>query len=259
MKYLFLAVPPFCGSTTLHNYLSECKEVISLTSKYSKSGIMEGQHIWRDLHEPFIPDSNLMFVDSLNKDVYSDPARFDWNLIQDAFEENWAISKKEGSIKLQKSALDVFRVPMMQKHFNAKWIIMTRNPYALAEGIIERSINNQCIIFDNILKHVIELLYIQKDNKEFLKDDAYTMTYEDWIANTDTHIVGLKAFLPELSDLTFTGHILVKNKIISSLVNDNDSKIEKLKTIPTAIDRANKYFAKHQDILNYWGYTAPFI
>ena len=48
MRYLFGAVPPYSGSTVLHNYLSKCTAVAGLTNEFrettgvSETGITEG-------------------------------------------------------------------------------------------------------------------------------------------------------------------------------------------------------------------------
>ena len=145
----------------------------------------------------------------------------------------------------------------MQNVFDAKWVIMTKNPYAVVQSTIETYLRgniNPSNKAEDIAKHVINTYYVQKKNRELLADNAYVMTYENFTANPEAHVSGIKVWMPELHDVSFSGACLVKDKECHGLVNNNDERISTLKTIPNAINKFNAYFEKHVDILNYWGY-----
>ena len=104
--------------------------------------------------------------------------------------------------------------------------------------------------------HITNTYRIQKENQAFLGDKAYTMTFEDFVANTDKHIAGLKAWMPELDDLTFTGPCRVKQEMVNGLTNNNADRVALLKTIPGAVEKFETLFAPNREIIEAWGYSA---
>ena len=170
---------------------------------------------------------------------------------------NWEQAKPDALIRLQKTPNDTYRIPMMQPYFNAKWIIMVRNPYAWLESTIEKFLKrnvNPSDQAEEIATHIIRTYEIQKENQAFLGDKAYTMTFEDFVANEDKHTEGLKLWMPELSDLTFKGECRVKDKTVYGLTNNNAERIALLRTIPGALDKFNTLFKPHEAVINSWGY-----
>lgn len=260
MSYLFLAVPAFCGSTVLHNYLAKCEAVRPLIhGSVENIGIIEGHSVYhRDTNTTSPIPHELLMVSSMYEAIYK--TSIDHRKIKKYWDLNWNSSPKtNATINLQKQPSDIFSVQQIQEVFqDLKWILMVKNPYVLAEGIIERFLTqatNPVEHIDKIVYHVIRCLYLQAENRAFLGDKCYSMTYEDFIDNEDLHTEALKKFIPELIDLSFKGEVNVKHKIMPGLVNTNEERITKLKMMPGAITRLNKYFVQHESIINSWGYA----
>jgi ssRNA-specific RNase YbeY (16S rRNA maturation enzyme) len=263
MTYLFLAVPPYSGSTVLHNYIAKCSNVVTLTDEVREKsnrpiGIIEGnaatgaRRFYGDIAIQGIRITPGAFIEPIQ-----DPSGYDWTKIKEFLDANWEAHNPNASVRLQKTPNDTYRVQMMQQYFDAKWIIMVRNPYAWLESTIEKFLKryiNPSDKAEELATHIINTYAIQKYNKEFLGDNGYTMTLEDFVANEDKHTEALKLWMPELSDLTFKGECLVKSDTVYGLSNNNDEHIELLHTIPGAIDKFNTLFRPHEEILNYWGY-----
>jgi len=264
MTYLFLAVPPYSGSTALHNYIAKCANVAPLTDELRKanslleSGIIEGnavtaaRNMYGDIGVNGVRVTPGAFIPAIQN-----PVNYDWNGIKEFLDANWENNNPNLPIRLQKTPNDTYRIKMMQPYFDAKWIVMVREPYSWLQSTIEKFLKrgiNPSDKADELAIHIISTYTIQKENKEFLGDNAYTMSYEDFVANEDAHTAGLKAWMPELSDLTFKGPCLVKQEMVQGLVNNNAERIASLRTIPGAMDKFTELFRPHEEILNYWGY-----
>lgn len=258
MNYLFLAIAPYSGSTILHNYLAKCKNVVKLTFPHKQeTGVIEGNvaierqyyYLNNKLEIPGVPGNYV--------NVLKDPANYDWQNIKNAWDKNWAESNPEALIRLQKTPTDLYRVQLMQPYFEAKWIISVRNPYAYVQSIIEKLLIRNIRPQDHtekIASHVINTYIAQNENKIFLGDKAYVMTYEDFVANEDNHTVKIKEFLPDLYDLTFKGKVLYKHTTATGLVNNNEKRIETFKKIPGALNKFNSFFKPYEAVINSWGY-----
>jgi hypothetical protein len=189
--------------------------------------------------------------------IIQDPTNYDWIGIKTAFDANWEFNNPNAFIRLQKTPNDTYRVQMMQPYFDAKWIIMVREPYAWVQTTIETYLQrkiNPSGSAQEIVDHVVNTYVIQKQNQAFLGDKAYTMTLEDFVANEDKHTEGLKLWMPELSDLTFKGDCKVKQERVQGLTNNNADRVALLRTVPGAINKFNELFKPHEAVLNSWGY-----
>jgi len=264
MSYLFLAVPPYSGSTALHNYLAKCAAVTPLTDEIRRAnstdeaGIIEGSAATkaRTLYGD-TKGIRIRIAPGAVMSVIQDPTNYDWNGIKTAFDANWELNNPNALIRLQKTPNDTYRIQMMQPYFDAKWIIMVREPYAWVQAIIERYLKRKINPSDRaeeIANHIVNTYLIQKENQAFLGDKAYTMTFEDFVANEDKHTEGLKLWMPELSDLTFKGDCKVKQGRVQGLVNNNEERVALLRTVPGAVNKFNELFKPHEAVLNSWGY-----
>lgn len=264
MSYLFLSVPPYSGSTVLHNYIAKCGNVTPLTDDLRKSsgasevGIIEGSAATQA--RTLYGDNAVTGIKTIPGNfisVIQNQPNYDWVNIKRFFDENWEQSNPSVSVRLQKTPNDTYRIQMMQPYFDAKWIIMVRDPYAWVESTIEKFLKiriNPSDQAEEIATHIVNTYTIQNENKAFLGDKAYVMTFEDFVANEDTHTQGLKAWMPELSDLTFKGQCRVKDDTVQGLVNNNAERLELLKTIPGAMDKFTTLFKPHEAVINSWGY-----
>jgi len=256
MKHLFLAVPAYCGSTVLHNYLAKCSAVAPLTTHSNRYGLVEGSHVYPYAYHK--NDSINVLSETLDILNYTDPIKNNYSELAKVWGYNWDGCEKENTvIRLQKTPSDIWRVQVFQNYFNnLYWIVSVKNPYAYAGALLKRyieTITNQDLI-NAIAEHVANCLNIQNENKTFLGDKAYVMTFEDFVANESAHIAGLKAWMPELSDLTFTGFCKYKGTVVQGLINNNEQHLDFLKTIPDAMDKFTTLFKPHEAVINSWGY-----
>jgi hypothetical protein len=264
MTYLFLAVPPFSGSTALHNYIAKCANVVPLTDEIREknssndTGIVEGNAATQA--RTLYGDNAVIGIrvtPAAHLPVIQDKTNYDWDGIKTFLDANWEFNNPNALIRLQKTPNDTYRIQMMQPYFDAKWIIMVREPYAWFESTIEKYLKRRINPSDRaeeIVAHMINTYVIQKENQTFLGDKAYTMTFEDFVANEDKHTEGLKLWMPELSDLTFKGTCLVKQETVQGLTNNNAERVALLRTISGAINKFNELFKPHEAVLNSWGY-----
>jgi len=267
MTYLFLAIPPFCGSTILHNYLRKCENVASLTNEFRK------QHNWID-EESIVEGSVATSAKTSYGDrgtklvriipgnflsIVQDSTSYDWIQIRKAWNNNWASTKPNAPVRVQKTPNDAYRIKMMQPYFNAKWIISVREPYAYTQSIIEeilaRNIDPSPLA-ENIARHVITTYIEQKKNVEFLGSNAYVATFEDIAENPQKHLDGLKTFVPELTDLSFTGTVKFKQTTADGYINTNAERVADLQKIPGAVEKFQHLYGQYPEIIEHWGYKA---
>lgn len=260
MTYLFLAVPNFCGSTLLHSLLETCPSVVQLTppsNTQSKigEGFVEGNVCapggYRQLNGPHSIEANM-------EHVYADPANYDWKFIKKAWDENWEKTNPQAKIRMQKTPADIFRVPLIVPHFpNLKWIISVRNPYSHVESIMRKATFQMSPLrqLDQICFHALRCLDVQIDNVELLDQNAYTMTYEDFIARPEYHRDQLGKFLPGLETMSFDKELWVKGTKVQSIKDDSEDKMQKMiAAVPGIIEMINEHFAPYEAVLKHWGY-----
>lgn len=262
MSYLFLAIPNFCGSTLVHSLLKTVPEVVSLippkeTIKFfgQKSDFTEGNvcayNGYRNLNGPHSIEANM-------EHVYSDSNNYDWNYIKGKWHENWANSNPYGTIFMQKTPADIFRINMMLPYFpECKWILSVRNPYTYVESIFRKATFRMEPIrqLDQICFHVLRTMEIQLENKRLLKDAAYVMTYESFANDPKYHVNAMAEWMPELSQIDLKSSFLVKGVRQDSIMNNNEARFDAFTSvIPGILNKINQYFIPMEHLINQWGY-----
>ena len=232
-KFLFILCGPYCGSTLLNQIISSSSNV----SCNNKLGVREGQLLPGVKH--------FMFT----KKRWQKETKYKWKEIKKTWLKYWDHSK---IILLEKSAPNLIRVDEIKKTFkDAYFIIMVRNPYAQAEGIIRR--NNATAEY--AAKFALNCLKQQKINIES-KHNSIWFSYEDLCDNSTMIFEKMVSFLPETADIDiyskFKAHnFKTKNKM--SIQNLNAEKIsiltkEQIKTL-------NSYFVKEKKVLEFFNYS----
>lgn len=231
-KFLFILCAPYCGSTLLNQIISSSTNV----SCNNKLGVREGQLL------PGVKE--FMFT----KDRWLSSTKYDWKKIKEVWLKYWDHSK---IILLDKSAPNIIRVNAIKEVFDDSYfMIMVRNPYAQAEGIIRR--NNTTAEY--AAKFALNCLRHQKINVE----SAYKsilFSYEDLCDNTSTVFEKIVSFLPELTDIDiyskFKAHNFKTTKKMS-IQNLNSEKIHRL--TKDQIKTINSYFIKEKELLDFFNY-----
>lgn len=226
-QYLFVLCPPYCGSTLLWKLLATSERVSALPQ--------EGQ---------FLPEVEpIMRERPWDRDL-----QLPWGDIKAAWERYWDASKP---VLLEKSPPNIVRATTIAEHFvPAQFIIMVRNPYAHAEGLIRR---NEWPL-RRAANFALMCLRTQAENAAKL-NDSLVFTYEDLVSNPPAACAQLSAFQPALDDMdpeaSFEVHS-VDGTLDRQITDLNAKKIEALS--PAQLAELNSYFEPNKDILAHWGY-----
>ena len=171
-----------------------------------------------------------------------------WPLIKATWERHWDMGKP---VLLEKSPPNIIRTDDIVQHFQpVKFVIMVRNPYAHAEGLMRR--NNWTAT--RAARFSMVCLTAQLENQRKLAD-TLVLTYESLAANPVEACRRLQAFLPELGELkanaSFEVHSVdgVLNRPITDL---NSKKIASLNR--SAIKDMNAIYNQHDALFEHWGY-----
>ena len=226
-QYLFVLCPPYCGSTLLWKLLATSERVSALPQ--------EGQ---------FLPEVEpIMRERPWDRDL-----QLPWGDIKATWERYWDASKP---VLLEKSPPNIVRATTIAEHFvPAQFIIMVRNPYAHAEGLIRR---NEWPL-RRAANFALMCLRTQAENAAKL-NDTLVFTYEDLVSNPPAACAQLAAFQPALDDMdpeaSFEVHS-VDGTLDRQITDLNAKKIEALS--PEQLAELNSYFEPNKDTLAHWGY-----
>lgn len=226
-SYLFILCPPYSGSTLLWKLLDTSANVSSLP--------LEGQ---------FLPE-----LESIMRDKPWDADRLlPWPHIKQVWESYWDQSKP---VLLEKSPPNLIRTRDILAHFEpVKFVVMARNPYAQAEGLMRRNhwTARRAANFSMMC------LGKQMANARQL-DDALVITYESLVQDPAQFCTKLVGFMPELSDLNYDASFEVHSidgTVKRPITELNSKKIAALSVADIATMHA--VFLQHKDVLDFWGY-----
>lgn len=228
--YLFVLCPPYSGSTILWKLLATSHNVSALPT--------EGQ---------FLPELEPV----MRARPWVRDHALPWAQIKATWDTYWDQDKP---VLLEKSPPNIIRTADIVKHFDpVKFVIMVRNPYAHAEGLMRR--NNWTAT--RAARFSMMCLGTQLQNSRTL-DNSLVLTYESLVADPGQACLRLQAFLPELGELdagaSFEVHSV--DGVVERPITDLNSK--KISTLDAAaIDDMNRVFRDHEDVLAGWDY--PFI
>lgn len=225
--YLFVLCPPYSGSTLLWKLLSTSNSVSALPA--------EGQ---------FLPEVAQLMRDK----PWQAEHKLPWPQIKTEWEKHWDSSKP---VLLEKSPPNLIRAPEIAQHFQpAKFVVMVRNPYAHAEGLLRR--NGWPI--RRAANFAGMCLRTQWHNANELHD-TLVLTYEALVENPARACEKLVQFIPELGDIDHTASFNVHSvdgTVDRPITDLNAKKIASLE--PETIAELNKYFVDHEESFKHWGY-----
>ena len=226
-QYLFVLCPPYCGSTLLWKLLATSERVSALPN--------EGQ---------FLPEVEPI----MRERPWDRTLELPWDDIKAAWEHYWDPTKP---VLLEKSPPNIVRANAIAEHFvPAQFVIMVRNPYAHAEGLMRR---NEWPL-RRAANFALMCLRTQAENAASLTD-TLVFTYEDLVADPPSACAQLAAFQPALDDMnpeaSFEVHS-VDGTLDRQITDLNARKIEALSA--AQLQELNSYFLPNEDILTHWGY-----
>lgn len=233
-RYLFILSPPFSGSTLLNEIIDRSASV-SCNNPY---GTKEGQ---------FLPEIKPLLW---NDDNFNPSLKVDWGYIKRVWRKYWDLSKP---VLLEKSPSNLVRAKSIEEHFEgAHFVCLVRDPYALAEGFLRRS-----VVFETpeeVAEFVVLCFKHQKENFEQLRCKLL-VKYEDIVESSEGTVARLIEFVPELHPISIDGKFNAHNikGVASRLHNFNLEKVERLNQ--QQVGEINAVFTKHAALIQYFGYN----
>jgi sulfotransferase family protein len=256
-NYLFIICMNNSGSTLLERVLKDCRNVVGFLAPGGPDQQVNGQRFVTDL----MPTPGKLAVRcrriwSEQEDVLADESRYDWPKIKLRWRREWKRNPKYRTanprIFLEKSPANVLRATMLQSHFpESSFILMQRNPYAVAEGINRRT----KIPLGRCVEHWIRCARQQIRNEAALRS-VTRLNYEDLSARPEVcrdRIVGL---LPALEDIDLQKEVSVQSiegKVRRPIINYNQQQIDRLSA--SDIAEINEYLAAVPESLAHFGYS----
>ncbi len=248
--HLFVISPNNSGSTFVKNVLATCPTTWNLRR--------EGQHAFGfpgpnpvKLKFPYLWASEPHYLD-----VLADPAAFDWAAAQKTWYFQAFSASPDACVFVEKSPPFLLQVAGLSQHFaHAKFLFMTRNPYAVAEGIIRATGSfypSRQLALEKAAVHLIKCFQVQRENIDQFSDRGLFFTYETLCENPARLEKEILALVPDLGNLTLQQKIAVKGNYDEPLRDMNADQIARL--APAEIDFLNTAFADHRELLQSFGY-----
>jgi len=223
-KYVFIVCPNQAGSTVIYRYLGRCEKAVKLGS--------EGQLLYGDAGPINMLGEVSEEYFSFYPEVFSNDAKYDWNRIKRAWENNWRQEarnqkKKDPCVFIEKSPPNVFRAHLLQRHFeNSYFIFSIRNPYAMCEGMkrhigypVEKGAEHWARCARMQVLNIYEFANQKRNVMLFYK-------YEDLCSNPERVKEDIVSLIPELSDLNLGKNIAVHS--INDMAGMREKKLSNL-------------------------------
>jgi Sulfotransferase family len=255
-KFLFIICMNNSGSTLLERLLSECRNVVGFLPPGGPNEQVNGQGFVPDLMPiPGKIKPQCRRIWSEQAAVFLDESNYHWRKIKKRWREQWMRNEKfetaRPRIFLQKSPPDIFRAAMLQKHFpNSFFILMQRNPYAVAEGIRRRA----KVSIDRCIAHWIRCAQQQIRNEQLL-EQSIKLNYEELSEKPDWSKQQLLALVPELDDVDLGKEVsaqTIEGQIRQPIINYNAKQIAQLSGGDLAI--INDHLHEVPEVMKHFGY-----
>ncbi|HEX8076598.1 MAG TPA: sulfotransferase [Chthoniobacterales bacterium] len=255
-KFLFIICMNNSGSTLLERLLSDCRNAVGFLPPAGPNEQVNGQGFVPDLMPiPGKIQPQCRRIWSEQAAVFLDESRYNWPKIKRRWRFHWSRNPKFKTaaprIFLEKSPPNIFRAAMLQKHFpNSFFILMQRNPYAVAEGIRRRA----GFAIERCIQHWIRCAQQQLRNEETLQR-AIKLNYEDLSERAEVCRRQIVDLVPELDDLDIGREVTaqtLEGQIRQTIVNYNAKQIALL----TQDDLAaiNAHLDKVPELMAHFGY-----
>ncbi|MEH6660727.1 MAG: sulfotransferase [Parasphingorhabdus sp.] len=249
--HLFIISPNNSGSTFLRRSFEFSDKVWWLPR--------EGQHMpgfvgpyTRDTHDALIWNAS-----TDRRARYRDPAAYDWEQTRRAW-YFWARSRSvEAPVFVTSSPPFLLNLDSLERHFNdARFIFLTRDPYAVAEGILRRPIEHLARGEDKyrmVANHIGHCFRWQLGNIATHGATALRLTYEDMTDDPDGTAARMRAFIPMIDDYSLDHPIPVKQRYFETVRNMNGEAFSRLNY--DVVDRLRAGFADFADAIEALGYN----
>jgi hypothetical protein len=231
-KYLFIICMNNSGSTLLERVLRDCRNVVGFPTPGGPDDQVNGQRFVTDLMPtPGKLEVRCRRIWSEQSHILADESRYDWPAIKRRWQREWKRNPKfvtaDPRIFLEKSPANVLRATMLQTHFpGSAFILMQRNPYAVAEGIRRRT----NLPLDRCIKHWIRCAEQQIRNERALQP-VIRLNYEDLSGRPEFCREQIVKLIPELGDIDLQKEVAVQSiegKVRRPIINYNEQQIARL-------------------------------
>ena len=253
-KFLFIICMNNSGSTLLEHILSRCRNAVGLPPPGGPDHQVNGQRFVK-AYMPTPDRLKCRRTWSEQAAILQDELRYQWSAIRGIWREHWACNPKFGTanprVFLEKSPPNVFRAAMLQKHFaNSFFILMQRNPYAVAEGIRRRA----QIPIGRCVEHWVRCAQQQIRNEQLLHR-TISLNYEDLCERPDMCRQRVIDLIPQLDDIDVRQQVTVHSldgHLQQPILNYNDRQIALLSQ--GDLVEINRQLDKLPEVMEHFGY-----
>jgi hypothetical protein len=256
-KYLFIICMNNSGSTLLERVLKDCRNVVGFLAPGGPDQQVNGQRFVTDL----MPTPGKIAVRcrriwSEQAAFLADESRYNWPKIKHRWRREWMRNPKfrtaNPRIFLEKSPANVLRATMLQTHFpNSTFVLMHRNPYAVAEGIRRRT----DLSLERCVQHWIRCAQHQMANESALHR-VTRFNYEDLSARPEYCREEILKLLPEINDLDLQKEVSVQSiegKVRRPIINYNEQQIARLSA--DDLSEINRHLDRVPEIMRFFQYS----
>lgn len=249
---LFLLAPNNSGSTFLTAALAGCARAWSLPR--------EGQHV-AGFHGPSSRGTGtrlLWAADPASIATFRDPAAYDWDRTRRAWHFHARAAAEGADTLVVASPPFLLIADQLAAAFpGAAFLLMVRNPYAVAEGIIRRgTAAGPAAPGDSLAataaRHIVAALTAQQANRTTLGDHATFFSYEEMCRAPAAVAAQIAALVPAFADLDLGRAQPVKGSYNEPLRDMNADQIARLDA--GQILDLNRVFDDHRALLDSFGY-----
>jgi hypothetical protein len=255
-KYLFIICMNNSGSTLLERVLRDCRNAVGFLAPGGLDQQVNGQRFVTDLMPtPGKIEVRCRRIWSEQAAVLSDESRYDWPKIKQRWRREWKKNPKFQSanprIYLEKSPANVLRAAMLQRNFTPSFfILMQRNPYAVAEGIRRRT----KLPLERCVNHWIRCAQQQIENENALRP-VVRLSYEQLSEDPAHCRAQVVTLIPELNDLDLGKEVSVQSiegKVRRPITNYNEQQIARLSR--EDLTEINRQLEDVADVMSHFGY-----
>ncbi|HMH42877.1 MAG TPA: sulfotransferase [Pyrinomonadaceae bacterium] len=255
-KYLFIICMNNSGSTLLERVMSECRNAVGFPPPGGPNQQVNGQGFvpkYMPIPGKMTPQCRRIWSEQAA--ILQDQSRYNWPKIKQRWNEEWAKNPKfhtaNPRVFLEKSPPNIFRAAMLHKHFtNSFFILMQRNPYAVAEGIRRRA----KLSIERCVRHWIHCAQQQMRNEQILRR-AIKISYEELSEKPESCRQQVLSFIPELDDLDIRKDVAVHSidgHIRQPIVNYNQKQIALL--TKEDLTEINRHLDAVPDVMKHFDY-----
>lgn len=223
-QYVFIMTPNNSGSHVLAHVLSSSRYVAALPG-------FEGL-FFKDFGKPPVDDVSakkaFMFT-SIEKELREFPVER-MKEVKLVWDKEWN-KFWDRPIKIEKSPPFICAHNIYPQVFsNYKYIVMFRNPFAVAEGMIRTVMekSGEHISAIEAIQHSVRVLEICEEIINNHSENTISFSYEDFTDDPEFYTNKLIEFIPELVSLEIKEQYNIKRKYNSKIYNMNDEQINRI-------------------------------